>query len=78
MDDVLEKKRVKPTTDIWFGAFLKFKGYLLHDFEVIRPRRVKYFFEISDEDYKAMKLEFLAHDMSKLKQIMEELKDVSF
>jgi hypothetical protein len=64
------------TTDLFFAAFLKMKGYELQDFEVISKGRGKFKFKISDEDYKKMKLEFLKSDISRLKQIIEELKDL--
>jgi hypothetical protein len=66
------------TTDIWFASFLKFKEYSLIDYEVIARGKAKYHFDISDEDWKKMKLEYLNSDLSKLKQIMEEIKDLAF
>ena len=66
------------TTDIWLASFLKLKGFELYDFEVLRPRKVKYYFKITDSDYKKMKMSFLNHDIGSLKIIMEELKDLGF
>ncbi len=64
------------TTDLFFAAFLKLKGYALEDFDVISKGKGKFKFKISTEDYKKMKLEFLHSDISMLKQIIEELKDL--
>ena len=69
---------VHSTTDLFFAAFLKFKGFELKDFEVIAKGRGRYKFKISKEDYKQMKLEFIASDISKIKQNMEEIKDLLY
>ena len=66
------------TTDIWFAAFLKFKGYVLEDYTVIARGKGKYKFTISKEDYKKAKMEFINSESSKIKQIMEELKDLLY
>ena len=66
------------TTDIWFAAFLKFNGYSLSDYTVISRGKGRYKFDISKEDYKKAKLEFLSSESSKIKQIMEELKDLLY
>lgn len=69
---------VHTTTDLFFAAFLKFKGFEIYDFEVISKGRGRYKFNISKEDYKQMKLEFISSDISKIKQIMEEIKDLLY
>ena len=66
----------KYTTDLFFAAFLKLKGYELGDFQVIGRGKGKYKFNISDEDMKKLKLEFSQSDISKIKQIIETLKDM--
>lgn len=66
------------TTDIWFAAFLKFKGYELSNYEVITRGKGRYKFKISSEDYKKEKLEFIKSDISKIKQVMEEIKDLLY
>ena len=66
------------TTDLWFASFLKLKGYELSNFEIISKGKGRYIFKISVEDWKKMKMEFISNDISKLKQIMQELKDLVF
>lgn len=66
------------TTDLWFAAFLKLKGIELHTFEVLSRGKGKYTFAISNEDWKKMKMDFMRHDISRLKQIMQELKDLLY
>ena len=69
---------MKTTTDLFFAAFLKKEGYALADFVVVGNRRGKFRFTISDEDYKNMKVKFINSDISKIKQIIEELKDLMY
>lgn len=69
---------MKETTDLFFAAFLKFKGYEISDYQVLSRGKAKYKFDISDDEYKKLKLEFIKSDISKIKQIMEELKDLAY
>lgn len=64
------------TSDLFFAAFLKLKGYEIEDFQVIAKGKGRYKFKMSPEEYKQMKLEFVRGDLSKVKQIIEELKDL--
>ena len=66
------------TTDLFFAAFLKLKGYELKDFELVAKGKGKFRFVISREDYKNMKLEFVNSDISKIKQNIEEIKDLLY
>jgi hypothetical protein len=66
------------TTDIWFASFLKLKGYKLVDFTLIGKGKGKYKFDISSVDWKKEKMEFIVSDISKIKQHMEELKDLLY
>ena len=69
---------MKSTTDIWFASYLKYKGYELTDFTLVTRGRAKYLFKIDEDIWKKEKFEFLRSDLSKLKQIMEELKDLIY
>jgi len=66
------------TTDLFFAAFLKLNGYEIEDFEVVARGKGRYKFKISQEEYKQKKLEFVRSDTSKIKQIIEELKDLVY
>ena len=70
--------KVHSTTDLFFAAFLKFKGFEIEDYEVISKGKGRYKFRISPDDYKKMKLEFVSSDISKIKQIIEEIKDLLY
>lgn len=69
---------MKQTTDIWFAGFLKFKGYKLFDFKVVAKGKGIYYFEISEDNYKKEKIEFINSEISKIKQVMEEIKDLLY
>ena len=66
------------TTDIWFAAFLKLNGYEIIDFEIISPGKGRFKFNISSNEWKDRKLEFLKSDISSAKQAMQELKDLLY
>ena len=67
---------MKSTSDIWFSAYLKSKGYEITDFTLIAKGKARYSFNIDEERWKKEKFEFLKSDISKLKQTMVELKDL--
>ena len=66
------------TKDLFFASYLRLKGYKIKDFEVITRGKGVYEFDISESDWKVAKMEFLESDLSKAKQIMEELKDLVY
>jgi len=69
---------MKGLTDLWFAAFLKIKGYKLSNFEAVGPKKIRFFFEISEEDYKKERVAFFKSEYSQYKQVIEELKDLVF
>ena len=66
------------TTDLFFMAFLINKGYSVKKYDVIAKGKISCYFEIADEDWKSLKLEFNSSEASKLKQIIEQLKDLAY
>ena len=66
------------TSDIWFAAFLRLKGYKLTNFEIIGRGKGKYEFEIDSESWKTERLEFFQSEISRAKQTIEELKDLLY
>lgn len=66
------------TTDLFFASYLKLKGYKLTNYKVVSRGKGRYFFEITDEEYKKEKLEYSNSDISKIKQISESLKDLLY
>lgn len=69
---------MKVSQDVWFISFLKIKGHEIHHYDVIARGKVKCYFEIPDEDWKELKLEFNKSEISKYKSIIESIKDLSF
>lgn len=67
---------VKVTTDIWFASYLKMKGYPVVNFDVLPKSKGRFHFNIKEEDWKKMKLDFDASDISKIKMNQIALKDM--
>jgi len=66
------------TKDLWIAAFLINSGKKLEKFEVLSPGRAKFYFKIQREEYSALKLLFFQSETSKIKQTIEELKDLAY
>lgn len=69
---------MKSSQDVWFISFLKIKGHEIDHYEVIARGKVKCHFDISDDEWKELKLEFNKSEISKYKSIIESIKDLSF
>lgn len=69
---------MKTSQDVWFISFLKINGHEIAHYEVIARGKVKCSFDISDEEWKELKLEFNKSEISKYKSIIESIKDLSF
>ncbi len=69
---------MKHTTDLWFASYLMLKGHKIVNFQSVGNKRGSYFFDIQEEAWKSLKLEFIKSDISKIKQSQEELKDLLF
>jgi len=66
------------TKDLWIAAFVINSGFKLYKFEIICPGKARFFFDISREEYSKLKLLFFQSDTSKIKQTIEELKDLAY
>lgn len=69
---------MKKSTDVWFCAFLVTKDYKVIDTEVISRGKVECHFDISDEEWKSLKIEFNNSDLIKFKFAVEQIKDLAF
>ena len=70
---------MKQSTDIWFCAFLMSKGHSIKNFNKTGNRaRVVCFFEIEEETWKELKLEFNNSQLVKFKGLLEQVKDLAF
>lgn len=66
------------TTDLWFAAYLKLLGYEVVDYVIVGSKKVKYRFNLEAEQLKEIRLKYLASELSKCKQLIEELKDLAY
>lgn len=66
------------TTDIWFASFLMLHEYSVVNYDVLNGRKGKYYFNLSDDKWKEMKLLFSTSDISKAKMHHITLKDLIF
>ena len=66
----------KSSTDIWFCAFLKLHGFEVANFDILNRNKGRYYFNISDSDWKSMKLKFNSSETSKIKMYQIALKDL--
>lgn len=67
---------MQASTDIWFTAFLMFKGVKMAKYEKIGMKKGKYYFVLTDEQWNAYKLEFNNSDLIKFKGLVEQVKDL--
>lgn len=66
------------TTDLFFMAFLIHNGHQVKKYDVISKGKISCEFDITDEEWKHLKLEFNSSEASKLKQTIEQLKDLGY
>lgn len=67
------------TTDLWFGTYLKVRGIEPADYEVIgRSTKLKLFFDLTDEEWRAHRVAFTHSEFSKFRTEMTRLKDLAY
>ena len=69
---------MKTTTDLWLASFLIREGNVLTDYKILGHRKVSFIFDISDNDWKSLKLKYLNSEISEFEKIMEKLKDIAY
>lgn len=69
---------MKFSRDIWYVAFLLFKKYEIKKYDIIAKGKVCCFFDIDDEKWKELKLEFSKSNFFKYKNFVENVKDLAF
>lgn len=73
----MENKHFKKTKDLWFASYLiEIAGYDILDYEEINAHKGVFYFDVSNKDWKNLKLEFDKSDLSKIKWRFEKLKDL--
>lgn len=69
---------LKKSTDLWFIAFLQSKGFKINNFNVITRGKIEASFDIADQEWLQLKLEFHNSELVKFKQLIEQLKDLGY
>lgn len=69
---------MKSTTDLWLASFLMLKGYKVADFKQKERGRGSFEFDIEEEQWKELKMEFSHSDVTKIKYFHEQLKDMLY
>lgn len=69
---------MKSSTDIWFCAFLEMRGVSLEKHETIERGKVRCFFVLTDEQWNEYRKEYYNSEISKFRNRLERIKDLSF
>ena len=64
--------------DIWFNAFLSYKGIAPKKYEKDNRKKITLFFDISEPEWQNLRLEFKASEFIKLKAHMEQIKELGY
>jgi len=68
----------KSSTDVWFIAFLMNKGFKIKSYTVLHNHKVKCFFDIKEEEWQKLKLEFNNSELVKFKGLIDQIKDLGY
>lgn len=74
----MNKLDLKSSTDLWFCAFLKKKGHKLVTYDVISRGKGRFYFDLSEDEWKSLKLEFNSSEVSSMKMFIQQLQDLCF
>ena len=66
------------TKDVWFSAYLQDLGHEIVAVNRITRGKAEYMFELSEEDWRKLKLDFHNSKLSKYKSLISKLKDLAY
>jgi len=69
---------MQSTTDIWFTAFLDSKGIKISKYDVVRRGKGIFYFDLPDQEWRELKLEFSKSSECRYKECVEKIKDLAF
>lgn len=69
---------MKASTDIWFCAYLLYRGEKIHKYDAMGRGKVKCYFDITEEKWAQYKLDFNNSDVIKFKAFTEQIKDLGY
>jgi len=71
-------KDLQQTTDIWFSAFLLYKGLEVAKRDTLGRGKVRLYFKLSSKDWDDLKLEFNHSEFIKFKALVNQVKDLGY
>lgn len=71
-------KDLQSTTDIWFSAFLLYKGFEVTKLDKLSRGKAKLYFQLSSEKWDELKLEFNHSEFIKFKALVNQVKDLGY
>lgn len=69
---------MKSSTDIWFCAFLRFKGFPLDSYDLVGKNKVRCNFKLPEAEWQQLKTEFNNSVFIIYKLQVEGIKDLAF
>lgn len=69
---------MKSTTDIWFASFLMSMDHKCVDFNIISRYKGEYKYNISEADWKKLKLLYINSEVKKIEDYQKQLKDLLY
>lgn len=68
---------MKHTRDLWFTSFLTMNKIQLSNY-TIENGKLKFFFDLTDEEWASWRRQFLTSDIAECKMQQEKLKDLLY
>lgn len=69
---------IKSSTDVWFCAFLMSNNYKIAQYSVVGRGKVRCDFDITEEEWKKLKIDFNNSEIIKFKSYIDQIKDLAF
>ena len=69
---------LKNSTDIWFCAYLQLQGIKLAKYDVEGRGKVRCYYDVTDDEWKQLRLDFNNSDVSRYKTAVESIKDLAY
>lgn len=69
---------MKRTTDLWLTTYIILQGHPLSDYNKVGPRKVEFVFNLPDDKWKELKLNYLQSDFAKFEQEMAKLRELNY
>lgn len=67
---------MKQTNDVWFMAFLTKRGHKFKEYFRSADKKVTLKFDISDDEWKKLRVEFYHSELAEYKRLVRQFKDL--